>query len=210
MIVPGIGGMPPPPQVPPIVRDVVTTEVASGTPIVPTMPTHVAGDLLLVLVGYRGGSGLSVTGWSEDAEKNDLYGVAAYSKKATSSSTTISIVNPNNDYACVHAYSIEGASGAVKGTSLANTRNPPSVTCPWGLEPTLWFVALGTAKSVKPGAAPSGFGDTLQTIAPGVGDAPASLSSARKIDWITTLDPSGFSGSDSTQDAVLHVAIRPY
>jgi hypothetical protein len=172
------------------------------------MPTHQAGDILLVFVmaeSAAGGSDLTASaGWSQVAQAYGLGGnpprLALFTKKAANSSQSITITNTNDRQTIAHVYALEFASGTVAATG-ASSADPPSLTAPWGYASTLWLVAC-YGSSGTPLIPPAGWGDAVQTSANN-----RSLTTADKADSSATLDPATFTGSGGV--VTLTAAVQP-
>jgi hypothetical protein len=181
---------------------------ASGTSFAPTMPTHFAGDVLLVFVSYAGHTNVSAGGsWAEEAQavrnpSTPDVGIALFSLTATGSAHTITVSNGNNDVIIAHAYAVRNSAGGVEAASSA-TNDPPSLSPSWGSGNAIWFAA-GALTVSGPAAPPTRFGDSVKTD--GTGGA-TSLFTCDKSDTVGTLNPAAFTGGG--QGATITAVVQP-
>ena len=193
-------------QPPSISGSVQTTSQVSGTSLAPTIPAHIAGNVLMVFVACIGGTALTASaGWTEEAQSGALAAnrLALFTRTATAPGHTITITNNNNSGLTVHAYVLQGAQGDVDATALANSGDPPSHTNGWGAIGNLWFAGC----TVSTGSAPTGFINATATTI-GSGGGKIDLTTCTKIDDAATLNPSAFSAGGGA-DASITACARP-
>jgi hypothetical protein len=186
-------------QTTPVIRGAAQiSSQSSGSTFSPILPTHVAGDVLLVFASAQHGAGsadLTASGWSVAAQVTTSGGgrLALFYKTAPNSSQTITINNAANKPASAIAYALKFAGGGVTASGAAGA-DPPSVTASWGFAANFWMVASSATSGLSI-TAPTGFGDVVQANTETGGDA--LLTTADKADGSATLDPSAFGGGPS-------------
>jgi hypothetical protein len=208
------------PSFPSVRGSVAVSSQNSGTSFVPTIPTHSAGNIILVFVSYKGaGSGVAhgfpaaaVTasaGWTEKAQAqntNDTNqangGIALFSRTATTSSHSITITNSNDSNIIAHVYVIQGGSSVE--ASVTTAKDPPSLSPSWGTDFTYWIAAEEEGDGGTTGVVPTGFSNTVQTSS-----GNAALTTCDRNEVTATQDPSAFSGGGLDDSCVMTVGVRP-
>jgi hypothetical protein len=193
---------------------------ASGGSFVPTIPTHSAGNIILVFVAYKGpGSGVAsgfpavaVTasaGWTEKAQTQNTDdtntkngGIALFSRTATTSSHSITITNTNGNEIVVNVYVIQGGS-SVEAAAAVTGSDPPSLSPSWGTDFTYWLAANENGGGFAPGVVPTGFSNTVQTT-----QGNSVLTTCDKNEVTATQDPSAFTGA-ADRSCSITAAVRP-
>jgi hypothetical protein len=208
----------------------------SGNNFTVIMPTTVnEGDLLIIAAVAETGVGAQQEEW------NDLSGWEELTRKPTAGqsqqawddsriyvkiadgdedSTTLTLATTTEAVqtgsGAAHVYRVENWYGEMGGIEFAQRRgssNPPLLTPPWGLEPTL-FIAFrwgmeGSGVSVASVEPPIGYTDGTSTTATSANSV-NTVQSARKIDIVEEEDPglfqSTFTGFGTRDSGV--IAIR--
>lgn len=208
MILPGIGAAIAAGAIQyPVERGTIQVTTDSGTPFAPTLPTHTAGDVLLVFCTSKGSSSPAASGWTKKAEiatgsADSDHQLTLFTKTAASSSETISITGLSGSTHAAHAYALANSNGSVEAATSA-TIDPPNLAPSWGATLTFWLVAAVSATA--PASGPTGFTDGVQTD---TGGAEGVLTTLDKEDSSASLNPAAFS-SGGANPVTMTVAVRP-
>lgn len=217
------------------VNSITTTNTDSGfesdnTDHNVSMPSTSAGDLLLMFFSYDSNGNPTITdpdgvgGWTEliaeNSANNGVIG-SVWAKVATGSDgSSVNFVSSNAQSAAAQVYriaanswygSIEDGIAVTSGTGGTNatSRNPPSLTAPWGLANNLWiaYVAGGTHTSVS--SYPSGYTNGYHANG-NTGTNGASVATARLESESATEDPDVFTVSPTNNQGIpFTIAVRP-
>lgn len=185
----------------PYVNATATNETAYGTSHVATMPTHVAGDLLLVYAISYDNLNAIPEGWTalvSNVAVGTYAGQIVY-KRATSASESLTLTSPLSDYVRFLIFTIKQSEGppviSSSATGSSTIPNPPSLTPSFGTQKTLWLASEFHGAAVDPVTAyPSGYTwnetNNLQNIAY-IGVATKAASAASEDPGTFTLTSSG-------------------
>lgn len=178
----------------PLVKSRATTNSAPSTTHSINLPTGIiAGDLLLMLVGASGITGVSA-GWTALDALSALYRIA----DGTETPPTIT-VGPSAVNLTAVVYRIANYSGVPQSASIvtgasATTHDPPALSPSWGLKNTLWF-AQGTCPTntvTSFASTPANYTDADFLAPPVPGASTNLLWVGRRSLAAATEDPSAF------------------
>lgn len=182
-----------------------TTTFNTAQPI--TLPSHSAGNLLLVFIAMQAAqtTSTSQSGWTKIGEVTNDCTMAVWAGISGVAQTPLTI-NTSASSATGHtSYTVSNWSGQISdigfasATGTSTNMNPPNLTPSQGGQEYLWLAAGagGNGSSSGPTAAPTGFsnlqtrntGSTLSTHT-GMGSAEQMLSAS-------SLDPDAFTSTSA-------------
>ncbi len=202
------------------------TETAFATPVAThnvDMPATVnSGDLLVILITRFNmtGTWTTPTGWTllYDDTSSSTSDSAAYVKSAdgTEGGTSVAVVHSSDGRAgAAQAYRITGWSGTLSEVEEARANgssvspDPPSLTPAWGAEDTLWIVAAHTSDDdVVTDTFSTNYGNGVDTVCGGGGNASGRISSARRELNAASDDPGVFALASTESWVAATIAIR--
>lgn len=197
---------------------------ANATSHTITLPTHASGDILVVLVGNDGTTGVTQTldagtssaGWNNlgfiSSASTSLCGCAVYWILCDSASENLTVTTSSGEMVSWVVYRITGgvsvdASSAGSASGGSANADPPSHTPSGGSNKYLWIVGGSwDGNVVVPTVAPTDF-TNLTTVAH-VSVAGASMGTAEREFEGSSLDPDAFT-SAAEQWAVWTIAVSP-
>ncbi len=200
-----------------------TNQGNSGTPPgnwSPPLPSGItAGDLLVVFVAARSGSGITFTGvtagWNElfrTTGGGSLNQFACYWKIAAGGDT-LNVTASTLAYWAGTSYRITGHHASANpecGTSATGNStapNPPNLTPSWGSANTLWIAAAAIDTTDAGATLPTNYGSLIKDYASTV-PGPCAASGVRALQ-ATSEDPGVWAFTNSAQWIAQTVAIRP-
>lgn len=177
-----------------------------------TLPTHSAGDLLLVFWAPQASqtSTASGSGWTKIASAGTDPKLEVWAGISGVATTPLTLTSSAGTSSCHVSYSIRSVSQDVSHVSAetasgsGTNANPPALAPPHGSYSYVWIVGMagGEGSDTAPSAAPSGFsnlvtqgtGSTLNSHS-GLGTADATLESGN-------FDPPSFTSPSASWSAV--------
>ena len=195
-----------------------------------SLPTTSAGDLLLMFFSYDSNGDPTITdpdgtgGWTEliaqNSATNGVIG-SVWAKVATGSDgSSVNFVSSNAQSAAAQVYriaannwygDIQDGIAVASGTGGTNTtsRNPPSLTAPWGSANNLWIAYLAGGTHTGVSSYPSGYSNGYHAYG-NTGTNGASVATARLESSSETEDPGTFTVSPTNNQGIpFTIAVRP-
>lgn len=210
----GAAGVPDSPTIKDITQYLSASASASHNVTMPA--TIVAGDLLLLLLGYTNDSITSVTGWTQLFEGNSFSThAAAYYKVAVGGDTATVVLGGAEQLAAqvvrIQKNSYKAASFIESANSDA-TLDPPNLTPSWGSAKNLWLTIVA-ARALTCNITAYPLADNQLKITTGSvgGGLASSLGICTVTSTAASLNPStwAISGGATTSGPVGTIAVRP-
>jgi hypothetical protein len=198
----------------PTAQDVKVSELNNpgGSSITPTMPSHNDQSEIIGFISCHGTTVPTCSaGWSISDHRTwggtSPGGLCYIHRLKNSTSSSVTITNPNNSNIMVHLYSFSNAEKGADRASNAAGSDPPNLNAAWGPLNNCWLVAhAGGVAGNRADAVPSGFGGIAQTQEGGL-----SLTTARRLEAVGSMNPGAFSVMFGTgvDCAVITALVKP-
>ena len=203
----------------PTVNTTAVSAALSGTAQVMPMPTHAAGDRLVVIHAVDGGASNYVShtaGWTllANTSSGTTCFLLVFEKEAASSSEALTVTLSGSRTARAVSYAIQGhdstqAAEIATASGTSTTPDPPSLSPSWGSDDNLWIVALSQDNStIGLSSFPSGY-TANQLNNPGGTTATPRAAAATQEVATGTENPGAFTLAATEQWVTATIAIKP-